>query len=55
MGEDKKSRKEIEVEFLEEDNKDSQEILEDKSNSADAGSRKKTKKVKADSKKKDDE
>lgn len=55
MGEEKKTGKEIEVEFLEEENKDSQGIFDDKGKHSDAGSRKKTKKAKDDSKKKGDE
>ena len=46
MGEEKKTGKEIEVEFLEEENKDSQGIFDDKGKHSDAGSHKKTKKAK---------
>jgi molecular chaperone GrpE len=55
MGEENKNSKEIEVEFLEEEKKDSQDKAEEKVNTTDTESPRKAKKTKGDSKKKGDE
>ena len=55
MGEEKKTGKEIDVEYLEHENQDSQEISQDKTDNPDVESPKKSKKTKDDKKKKGDE
>ena len=55
MGEEKKTGKEIDVEYLENENQDTQEVSQDNINNPDGESHKKSKKAKDDKKKKGDE